>query len=87
MTARALRDRAGGLTDAPLVVGSDRSAARAASAAAEAEDPVACSSGPVVVSVCWVSASSRWAGSTLGWPEAAASRAAAEKASCALVVS
>ena len=26
MTARALRDRAGGLTDAPLVVGSDRSA-------------------------------------------------------------
>ena len=52
-----------------------------------AEDPVASSSGPVVVSVCWVSASSRWAGSTWGWPEAAASRAAAEKASCALVVS
>ena len=86
-TASAPRDSCGVGTDDP---DTDGSAARIRSAALTAPAtvvPAASSSAGVVVSGCSASALRTWAGSIWGCPSAAAVRAAAARASLALVVS
>ena len=74
-------------TLAPELLGNVRRSASACAMTACGVVPVASSSGPVVVSVCSASALRRCAGSIEGLPADCAAVTAAERASCAFVVS
>ena len=86
-TPIAARDSPGAETLGPEADGILARAVAAAWEAAATDDPAACSRAGVVVSDCSVGALSRWAGSVCGCPAAVDAGTAAERASCAFVVS